>query len=240
MFAIKFFITAFKCLIFLMLFVGCAFASIKLYPISVTTNSQGNAQIKVISSSDKMDFVKVSVKVIDNPGTAEESERELVENENLVITPAKFALAAGSTRIVRLVNISPPAIEQVYRVNFESVDNLEANMDTGNAKTKIGVNVIWGALAIVPPVSPREAMHYASVEHQLVNDGNVHITLKEIGICHSKSDSGDCKWVANGRTIYPGQKLMLKSSVVALIAPENTVKIKYLSSISKTTLELSL
>lgn len=219
---------------------GVASAAINVYPISVTTNSQGAAQIKVMSASANMNFVKVTVKAIDNPGTKEEKERDLVAGENLVVSPAKFGLSAGSVRIVRMVNMEPPQVEKAYRVIFESVNNLDEGTPVAeDVKGSIAVNFIWGALVIVPPSQPKESISYISDSHELNNNGNVHITLKEVGICKSREESDNCKWAKNLSTIYPGQKLMLKTSDTP-ISSGNIVKIKYLSGISQTTIEQAL
>lgn len=226
--------------LFLALLTGVASAAISVYPIHVTVNKQGSAQIKVMSASSKMDFVKVTVKAIDNPGTKEEKERELVAGENLVVTPAKFALSAGSVRIVRMVNIVSPEIEKAYRVYFESVDNLDDSILGDETKNNIGVNIMWGALVIVPPLQPHEEIYYLPTEHQLVNNGNVHITLKEVGLCKSKNESEDCRWSENKSTIYPQQKLTLNNTGASSISSEDKVKIKYISSISQTMQERTL
>lgn len=226
--------------LFFTLLSGAAVASISVYPINVTTNQQGSAQIKVMSASAKMDFVKVTVKTIDNPGTKEEKERALYGDENLIVTPAKFALSAGSIRIVRMVSMMPPSVEKAYRVYFESVTGLDDSTSGEEAKSKIGVNVIWGALIIVPPLKPQEDISYMPIGRQLVNNGNVHITLKEVGICKSKSDIENCKWVKNSSTIYPAQKMTLNGPEASSISSESIVKIKYISIISQTMHERTL
>ncbi|WP_279204193.1 hypothetical protein [Obesumbacterium proteus] len=222
------------------LFSGIASAAFSVYPISVTTNQQGGAQIKVISASAEMDFIKVTVKTIENPGTKEEKERDLAAGESLVVTPAKFGLSAGTTRIVRLVNMVPPESEQAYRVYFEPVNNLDTTSSSEAQKNKIGVNITWGALVIVPPVKPVEDISYIPVNRQFVNNGNVHITLSEVGVCKSSSDSNNCKWTKDARTVYPGQKLLLKDTEAQSFSPASTVKIKYVSSITQTMLERQL
>lgn len=223
------------------LFSGIASAAFSVYPISVTTNQQGGAQIKIISASKEMDFIKVTVKTIENPGTKEEKERDLIAGESLVVTPAKFGLSAGTTRIVRLVNMVPPESEQAYRVYFDPVSNLDEEPNPNDAqKTKIGVNITWGALVIVPPVKPMEDISYLPVGRQLVNNGNVHIKLSEVGVCKSSSDSNNCKWTKDARTVYPGKTLLLQGAEAQSLSPGSTVKIKYISTITQTTLERQL
>ncbi|MEG0621438.1 MAG: hypothetical protein RR498_00840 [Hafnia sp.] len=223
------------------LFSGIASAAFSVYPISVTTNQQGGAQIKIISASKEMDFIKVTVKTIENPGTKEEKERDLIAGESLVVTPAKFGLSSGTTRIVRLVNMVPPESEQAYRVYFDPVSSLDEAPNSNDAqKAKIGVNITWGALVIVPPVKPVEDISYMPVGRQLVNNGNVHIKLSEVGVCKSSSDNNNCKWTKDARTVYPGKTLLLQGAEAQSISPESTVKIKYISTITQTTLERQL
>lgn len=221
------------------LFSGIASAAFSVYPISVTTNQQGGAQIKIISASKEMDFIKVTVKTIENPGTKEEKERDLIAGESLVVTPAKFGLSAGTTRIVRLVNMVPPESEQAYRVYFDPVSNLE-DAPNDAQKNQIGVNIAWGALVIVPPVKPLEDISYMPVGRQLVNNGNVHIKLSEVGVCKSSSDNNNCKWTKDARTVYPGKTLLLQGAEAQSLSPGSTVKIKYISTITQTTLERQL
>jgi len=221
------------------LFSGIASAAFSVYPISVTTNQQGGAQIKIISASKEMDFIKVAVKAIENPGTKEEKERDLIAGESLVVTPAKFGLSSGTTRIVRLVNMVPPESEQAYRVYFEPVSNLD-DAPNDDQKNKVGVNITWGALVIVPPVKPVEDISYIPVGRQLVNNGNVHIKLSEVGVCKSSSDSNNCKWTKDARTVYPGKTLLLQGAEAQSLSPGSTVKIKYISTITQTTLERQL
>lgn len=221
------------------LFSGIASAAFSVYPISVTTNQQGGAQIKIISASKEMDFIKVTVKTIENPGTKEEKERDLIAGESLVVTPAKFGLSAGTTRIVRLVNMVPPESEQAYRVYFEPVSSLE-DAPNDAQKNQIGVNIAWGALVIVPPVKPVEDISYMPVGRQLVNNGNVHIKLSEVGVCKSSSDNNNCKWTKDARTVYPGKTLLLQGAEAQSLSPGSTVKIKYISTITQTTLERQL
>lgn len=221
------------------LFSGIASAAFSVYPISVTTNQQGGAQIKIISASKEMDFIKVAVKAIENPGTKEEKERDLIAGESLVVTPAKFGLSSGTTRIVRLVNMVPPESEQAYRVYFEPVSNLD-DAPNDDQKNKVGVNITWGALVIVPPVKPVEDISYIPVGRQLVNNGNVHIKLSEVGVCKSSSDNNNCKWTKDARTVYPGKTLLLQGAEAQSISPGSTVKIKYISTITQTTLERQL
>lgn len=223
------------------LFSGIASAAFSVYPISVTTNQQVGAQIKIISASKEMDFIKVTVKTIENPGTKEEKERDLIAGESLVVTPAKFGLSSGTTRIVRLVNMVPPESEQAYRVYFDPVSSLDEAPNSNDAqKAKIGVNITWGALVIVPPVKPVEDISYMPVGRQLVNNGNVHIKLSEVGVCKSSSDNNNCKWTKDARTVYPGKTLLLQGAEAQSISPESTVKIKYISTITQTTLERQL
>ena len=218
---------------------GIASAAFSVYPISVTTNQQGGAQIKILSPSKEMDFIKGAVKAIENPGTKEEKERDLIAGESLVVTPAKFGLSSGTTRIVRLVNMVPPESEQAYRVYFEPVSNLD-DAPNDDQKNKVGVNITWGALVIVPPVKPVEDISYMPVGRQLVNNGNVHIKLSEVGVCKSSSDSNNCKWTKDARTVYPGKTLLLQGAEAQSISPGSTVKIKYISTITQTKLERQL
>jgi P pilus assembly chaperone PapD len=73
----------------------------------------------------------------------------------VVVTPEKFALAAGAMRVVRLVSLTPPEKETTWRVYFEGVKQpdsiIPGKAESPAATATLGVNVIWGALIHLAP-----------------------------------------------------------------------------------------
>ncbi len=222
------------------LFSNVALANMSVYPMELGVDASGTAIIKVASKSDDIQFVRVTQKRIINPGTPHEKEVEIAswKKDGLIVTPAKFALAAGSMRVVRLVSLSPPTTESTWRVYFEGVkqpDVLSSGENkTRSAEAKLGVNVIWGALVHIAPEQPRVSLEINPELGGIINKGNVRVTLKAIGFCHANAS---CKWIKEDATVYPGTQRKLKS------LSENsgaTYKFRYFNWLSKTSEEAEL
>ena len=221
------------------LFACSAFASITVYPMSVKMNPQGAGQIKTISGSKQTEYIKATIKKIDNPGTTQEKETEVTQGDskNLVITPEKFALAAGTTRITRLVNMQTPTMEQVYRVYFNpisSMDNEQAP-DTTGVNNKVGVNISWGALVFVPPLKPEINFTFDAQQRRINNTGTIHIELSRIGLCPTQNDDAGCKWTPITKKIYPQQSFTLPASIPA--TSKGVIKLEYRNWVDKSTAE---
>ncbi|WP_182080278.1 fimbrial protein, partial [Enterobacter bugandensis] len=140
-------------------------ANMSVYPMELNVDSAGAAQIKVASKTDDIQFIRVRQKKILNPGTAQEKEIDVAswKEGGVVVTPDKFALAAGAMRVVRLVSLTPPEKETTWRVYFEGVkqpDSIIPGQPESTAATaKLGVNVIWGALVHLAPATERVSLH---------------------------------------------------------------------------------
>lgn len=189
-------------------------ANMSVYPMELNVGTSGTAQIKVASKSDDIQFIRVRKKKILNPGTPQEKEVEIAawREGSIVVTPEKFALAAGALRVVRLVSLTPPQKESTWRVYFEGVkqpDNINlASSDEASASAKLGVNVIWGALVHLAPEKPRVSLRIVPTTGTVKNNGTLRVPLKEIGIC----DADDkCRWIKEDVTIYPDTERKLKS-----------------------------
>ncbi|HGE6932757.1 TPA: fimbrial protein [Enterobacter cloacae] len=182
-------------------------AAMSVYPMEVSVDTKGTSQIKLISKSDEVQFVKITLKKIMNPGTS--SEKEVIADESnadeVAVVPAKIALAAGTERVVRIVSLLPPKKETTWRAYFESVDEREFNDDSVlNSSVKksatVGVNIIWGALIHVLPITNVPALSYKIRTGEILNSGNVRMPIKEIGVCKV---NGQCVWSKVIKTIYP-------------------------------------
>ncbi|MBN5310971.1 fimbrial protein [Serratia marcescens] len=222
------------------LFSNLALANMSVYPMELGVDASGTAIIKVASKSDDIQFVRVTQKRIINPGTPQEKEVEIAswKKDGLIVTPAKFALAAGSMRVVRLVSLSSPTTESTWRVYFEGVKQpdvfLSGENKTRSAEAKLGVNVIWGALVHIAPENPVVSLEINPALGEIINKGNVRIPLKEIGFCRANAS---CKWIKEDATVYPGTQRKLKSLSAKSGA---TYKFRYFNWLSKTSEEADL
>lgn len=192
-----------------------AVAAMYVYPMEASLNDKGARQLTLLSKDDDVQFVKVTLKRIENPGTPHEREvvSDIGGDTGIAVVPSKIALAAGSERIVRIVSMLPPEKETTWRIYFESVDkNTFTSELTGKSSgkdisTRVGVNIIWGVLLHVPPENVVVSMKYRPGSSEILNDGTVRLPLKEIGICNNQ---GECKWQGKVQTIYPDMRILLK------------------------------
>ncbi|EOL9123078.1 fimbrial protein [Enterobacter ludwigii] len=204
-------------------------AAMSVYPMEVSVDTKGTSQIKLISKSDEVQFVKITLKKIINPGTS--SEKEVIADESnadeVAVVPAKIALAAGTERVVRIVSLLPPEKETTWRAYFESVDEREFN-DNGELNNSVkksatvGVNIIWGALIHVLPITHDPALSYKTSTGEILNSGNVRVPIKEIGVCKV---NGQCVWSKVIKTIYPD---MVNSLSGVVFHPGSDYRARYM------------
>lgn len=217
---------------------AASFAGISVYPISVPMQKSGGAQISVTTNSADTEYVKTTVKKINNPATPQENETTISQSSGngIVVTPEKFGLAPGTTRIIRLINIQPPQTEEAYRVYFEGVPGLNSNNNKSEAKSpvKLGVSMIWGVLVTVPPAAPRLDFTLNPSSRVVSNTGNIHLKINSIGLCPQQLTDDGCKWskpVKN--SIYPNQHATLDPALFKG-ANYSVVKVKYSNWTDKT------
>lgn len=167
-----------------------SWAAMYVYPMEVSVGKTGSSQIRLVSQDDSVQFIKVSLKQVHEPGTNQEDETAIDDTDStvLTITPQKIALSSGSERIVRLVSIIPQYKETTWRAYFESVNednylNQEFKSQDGNDAANIGVNVIWGALIHVAPEHIVPSLKINEKNGLIVNDGTIRIPVRELGVC---------------------------------------------------------
>lgn len=92
-----------------------------VYPMAVSINSQGEGNVRVISKSNEVQYIKATVFRIDNPSTPQENEVEIKSGDanHLVVMPPKFALPAGSSKTVRFVAMEPEQKEKIIALNLK-------------------------------------------------------------------------------------------------------------------------
>lgn len=215
-------------------------ANMSVYPMELNVESSGAAQIKVASKSDDIQFTRVRQKKILNPGTPQEKEIDVAawKEGGIVVTPEKFALAAGALRVVRLVSLTAPAKESTWRVYFEGVKQPESILPSPSggpaASARLGVNVIWGALVHLAPEKVVVSLHIDPARGALKNDGTVRVPLREIGVCDA---ADNCRWIKEDATIYPDTERQLKTLAQA---KGQKYKFRYFNWINKTAEEADL
>jgi P pilus assembly chaperone PapD len=205
-----------KCLsgiFFGVVFSASTLANMSIYPMNVEVGETGATQIRVMSQSDAVQFVKVTEKQIINPGTPQEKEVSVegFAKNSLVITPQKLAISAGSQRLVRLVAVELPEKETTWRVYFEGVPELEdsaAASELQTTFTKVGISLVWGALVHVAPKKVVTSLRLDAPRGLVINDGTLRMPLREVGVC---DQAGVCHWQKETATIYPGTELKVAS-----------------------------
>ena len=217
-----------------------AMANMSVYPMELNVDKSGAAQIKVASKTDDIQFIRVRQKKILNPGTAQEKEIDVAswKEDGVVVTPEKFALAAGAMRVVRLVSLMPPKKETTWRVYFEGVKQpdsiIPGKAESPAAMATLGVNVIWGALVHIAPEENVISLSFDPRRGTLKNNGTLRVPLREIGICDANSS---CKWIKEDATIYPDTERKLKTLTMS---HGQKYKFRYFNWVNKTAEEADL
>ncbi|MBC3377657.1 fimbrial protein [Serratia fonticola] len=220
-------------------FSSVAIANMSIYPMNVELGETGATQIRVISQSDVVQFVKVTEKQIINPGTPQEKEVSVdgFAKNSLVITPQKLAISAGSQRLVRLVAVELPEKETTWRVYFEGVPELEdsaAGAEPQTTSTKVGISLVWGALVHVAPKKVVASLRLDARRGLVTNDGTLRMPLREVGVC---DQAGACQWQKETATIYPGTEIKVPSLIVQ---PGKKYKARYYHWLKKAVEEIDL
>lgn len=213
---------------------SCAQAGVTVYPIETSLGINGASQVKVTSGSKNVEFVKVTVKKILNPGTKQEKEVavDMTGDGSLIATPQKLAIAAGGERTVRLVTLTAPAKETTWRVYFEGVSENEFNGSGSKSNAAdVGVNIVWGVLVHVAPQKALVSLRYNPETGDIANDGTLRVPLNEVGEC---APAGGCVWKKETKTVYPGTSVKL--STVTFRAG-HAYRVRYLNWISGKTAE---
>ena len=216
-------------------------ASMTIYPMETAVGETGSTQIRVMSQDDKVQFIRITVKKIIEPGTKNEKEISagVADQSALVVTPQKLALTSGGERIVRLVSLFPPAKEATWRIYFESVpeeafDGQSTSAPAARSSADVGVSVVWGALVHVAPANAWVDLKYNPVSKIIVNEGTVRVPIKEVAVCTS---GNNCTWKKIKATIYPGTQVHLPG---VLFSAGKIYRIKYFDWVKNTNLEIEL
>ena len=216
-----------------------AIANVTISPIAsvISADQPQVSVIRVTSQSPQTQYVDVSVRRIVDP--ASESEQEvpvsLVDGAGLVASPAKFVLAGGTTRLVRVVSLGRPDIETAYRVYFRPVasrgdvdqdggagGNSGDSGDSSSIEPDVHVSFVWGALVRVAPANASVGLARSDDNLHVKNTGNVRVHVREMGVCAAGAQN-TCDWRQVGRSVYPGQSQRIPDGLGTA-----SVRVKYL------------
>lgn len=189
-------------------------ANMLVYPmaVSIGADKKQAAELRIHSKSDTTQYVNVIAKRVISPATDHEREEASMNSgdDAIVISPAKFALPAGGTRLVRAIPLGVPQKEVLYRVYLQPVasplDDDSALKD--DVSGKVNFSLVW---APIVRVLPKEPMPNFEVSNGiLTNTGNVRIGLIEAGVCQSDQEEAACQWVKFERSVYPEQQFRME------------------------------
>ncbi|UVA78559.1 fimbrial protein [Pandoraea commovens] len=187
-----------------------AMANVTVSPIAsvISSGQQQVSIIRITSQSTQAQYVDVSVRRIVAPATPDEHEVavNIEQGDGLVASPAKFVLAAGATRLVRVVALGRPQVEAAYRVYFRPAtapDDTPARPTQGAFENDVNVSFVWGALVRVEPAKRAPGLASTEDNTALRNIGNVRAHVLAMGRCTGDAEH-TCQWHDIGRSIYPG------------------------------------
>ncbi|ELG86363.1 hypothetical protein A311_03767 [Escherichia coli KTE146] len=190
---------------FALLFMGChsSWAGIQVSPMTVVldTHNQYVSGIKVLSDSQEVQYIKVDIKKIENPGTPEQKDVDINDESSAIIaSPQRFILPAGGRHVVRLLSNGIPSTEGVWRVYVHSVSDDDQDMVSKNNDAKIAININWGVLVYNEPENPEPKLSFNPTTGLLKNAGNTRIFITRYGFCNN---ANNCQWQNFGYAIYP-------------------------------------
>ncbi|AYQ41936.1 MULTISPECIES: cable pilus chaperone CblB [Burkholderia cepacia complex] len=191
-----------------------ASANMLVYPMaaSIGTGKESAAELRIYSKSDATQYVKAIAKRVIDPATDHEREEAGMNSgdDAIVISPAKFALPAGGTRLVRVIPLGVPQKEALYRVYLQpaAAPSDDESGAPGDVSGKVNFSLVWAPLIRVLPKTIVPDFNVSN--GALVNTGNVRIGLLEAGACQSEQDEASCEWKKFDRSVYPDQQFTLK------------------------------
>lgn len=192
-------------------------ANMLVSPMSsaIDTKTASATQLRVHSRSDATQYVKVVVKRVVNPATPHETEVDAPRSGEgaITVSPSKFALPAGGSRLVRVIALSAPTKEELYRVHFEPVapDADEVQGTAEKIEGNVDFALVWAPLVRVLPGVRSPSMTVSG--NSLNNTGNVRLAVLKAAACESDASDAKCDWKLVERSVYPGQSMELPHSV---------------------------
>ncbi|WP_295520930.1 pilus assembly protein [uncultured Stenotrophomonas sp.] len=205
----------------LLLVLPGAQANLTVHPMRASVDARKGTHIRVYSQSTQPQYVQASLKRIDHAADADEREVDIEPSTAAIaITPAKFALAGGGNRLIRVIPLQPVQRETAYRVYFEGVRGPEeGTLVTGNssASASLGVSLVWGALVNVVPADGRVDVQVR--DNVLHNAGTLRLGITSVADCQGTR----CTAHVLSRSLYPGSQVALPFD----LQPGHSVQLRY-------------
>ncbi|MFG6655289.1 hypothetical protein ACG0Z5_12555 [Scandinavium sp. M-37] len=218
-----------------------AMANVTIFPMRVMLNPQGSGLVNVISKSTDTRFMSVDVRRVEHPATTQEKEVKVKMGsaDSLVVTPARFALPAGATQTLRIVNIRPLSKEVSYRVWLNAVPGSTPDIivPAGNdeVSSAVGIEMSWGVVVNVPPEHPQVKWAVDTSAQRLTNQGNIHAVVTRVGDCR---DNSHCRWTKINKSVYADESLDIRAATISG-APSQDIKLEYIDPVSQKTVTIS-
>jgi P pilus assembly chaperone PapD len=164
--------------------------------------------VTVINQGDDIAYVKVEVLEVLNPGT-EKEERNIITNPEqiqFVASPSKLAIPPGGRKQVRLVNLSPPGKEKIFRVNFTPVLPPLEEKTEGLGVTFV---VAYQVLVLIHPAQPTENLVIKRAPNSISfhNKGNTYALISNVRQCDKEGEN--CQDDLGSKRLYVDNKMMI-------------------------------
>lgn len=199
----------------LLTFFNTASALISVTPVIVDTQAQSSADandldmqdVRVFNNGDQVAYVRVTPKVVQNPGTPSEKQVEMTNPEDLglLVSPRKLMIPAGQFKIVRFVFTQKPTnVDRIFRVDIQPV-SAELLMPGTKQKDEMGIKLLVG-YAVLVIQRPDNAKPVLTITRDgrtvtVKNTGNTNALLGDGQQCDSSGKN--CKQLPVDR-LYAG------------------------------------
>ncbi|WP_439212468.1 fimbrial protein [Duffyella gerundensis] len=203
-------------------------ANMLVYPMSLKIDGQEQRgqTINVMSKSDRTQYVRVVIKEVLNPATPQEKEQEIEswQGKGIVISPTRFALAAGATKTVRIIALHKPQRETFYRAYFEPVTAEEqGNPAERQTSAQVSFSLVWGVLIRQLPEKSIIALSRDHALPGITNNGTLRLRLREYSRCPAAHADSRCSWQPLKKSLFPGAALKLSD-----LAASQALRVRYL------------
>ena len=158
--------------------------------IDFSENKHKLTDLLVSNTGDEILYVKVEIFEIVNPGMQNEQRvlQKTPENMNIVVTPNKMAIPAGSKKMLRFMNLKPAEKkDRIYRVHIAPVAGEFIAEQSG-----VKVLFAYDVLVIARPIQPIAHLTINRVGKRVTihNSGNTNILLYSGKQCQQEQQ--DC------------------------------------------------
>lgn len=190
---------------------SATFAQLVATPARTTVEAMAQHRtVQVYNSGDKPLYLDISLQRVENPGISPEQKTLIsdIAQPEMIFNPNRITLGPKQKRDIRLLPLSSPVQETLYRLYVDPVLNTKAmgEGDKGKIHTPITISIGYGVLIHhVPPKSAQTR----SWQHQCLPDG---LMLSSTGNVHNKFTqlkSHDNATLTDSLNLYPGTPITL-------------------------------